>query len=393
MINSTKLQLRNEKFEQITGQTLTLSGITQIGVNGTLNISAKTGINISGTSFLRAGSNDITSIELGQTARAFGSCSVAIGHESYSCTGGVAVGCRAYSIGSNSSAFGRGSCTVGNQSIAFGFCSEARGIDSVAIGRSSIVSGNSAIAIGNSSSASDNSSIAIGCNSCAILANAIAIGCGSGSYNNCTMNLGFNVTGNTANSFGIGWHSVSASPEVFFAKSATQYINGSGDLIIGSGGTVPVSQSKIHLEGDLYFSNLTSVPSTPASGGILFNSGTTLLYLDSTGSISNIKGTLIEKFQFALDSDLFTTSAKQTLKGPYNFDSFDIDSKLSNATFETKLNSTPSSGYTSQANITALNSWIDSNVSTNTLWDIRVIGVYDSSETGEAITLLIGIVE
>jgi hypothetical protein len=91
--------------------------------------------------------------------------------------------------------------------------------------------------------------------------------------------------------------------------------------------------------------------------------------------------------QINFDSDLDTASAQVTFKGAKTFSDLFFDSKLTAVTFEVKLSS--SSTWTAQADITALNSWVTSNVTTSsTLWQIRMIADFGSN-TGEADATLI----
>lgn len=91
--------------------------------------------------------------------------------------------------------------------------------------------------------------------------------------------------------------------------------------------------------------------------------------------------------QVNFDSDLDTTSAQVTFKGAKTFSDLFFDSKLSGVTFEVKLAS--ASTWTAQADLTALNSWVTSNVTTpSTLWQIRLIADFGAN-SGEADATLI----
>lgn len=150
---------------------------------------------------------------------------------------------------------------------------------SISIGNQNIVNSNCSISIGNRSIVSGTTGFGM-----SMGINTHATACGA-------ITLGFHVNGSCVNnsnacSFGIGWYS--DSPEIFFAKNNQQHINGSGNLIIGSGGTLPSSQQKLHLEGAIYLGDQVGVPTTPTNGGIIFVTGGTLQYIGSSGTITEI---------------------------------------------------------------------------------------------------------
>ena len=92
-------------------------------------------IAISGTSFLRAGANDIGSIELGESTSAIGTDTISIGNNSYS---------------------------NDNCSISLGYYAKSNGIGGITIGNDTEVSGDTSIAIGSGSAAKNDGGISIG---------------------------------------------------------------------------------------------------------------------------------------------------------------------------------------------------------------------------------------
>lgn len=90
---------------------------------------------------------------------------------------------------------------------------------------------------------------------------------------------------------------------------------------------------------------------------------------------------LIEPYHFIFDSELDTVSAAITLKGTKTFTAPDFSSNINAMSFQVKLDA--SGSYTAAADVTALNSWITSNVTTtNTKFQLRLIATYTTG-TGE----------
>lgn len=211
------------------------------------------------------------SISIGRQSEAVANDSIAIGTRSCSQTG-TAFGVDSYSNGGF--AMGNDSYSNGSNTFALGTQSCANAINAFAFGFNSIVTGNTAIGLGVCTRSFGNCSISIGHRACAT--------------NNCSIAIGASLVNNTTNSVAIGWSTT--SPTIRLAESANQFINGSGGLIIGSGGTGIDSVTptgKLHIEGAIYIKN-QSTPPTPTGGGTLFVSGGTLNYIGSSGTITQI---------------------------------------------------------------------------------------------------------
>jgi len=208
-------------------------------------------------------------ISIGRTTTA--GSGVAVGTGANSTGGGTAVGANAQASTSLGTAFGAGSnagyralalgneaaagsvsgqyniaigwktsVQTGNHSIGIGYLASVTGASTVVIGDSATDSGTgSGVAIGNQciinstdstcvgifSVTSDIKSTAIGFNVESSGAGAIMIGRGMASISS-------KVVNSTANSVGFGWEET--TPSVLFAKTANQYIVGTGNLGVGT---------------------------------------------------------------------------------------------------------------------------------------------------------------
>lgn len=86
---------------------------------------------------------------------------------------------------------------------------------------------------------------------------------------------------------------------------------------------------------------------------------------------------------FVFFSELDTVSARRIYAGPRTVSNLVISSELSAVTFEVRLDT--ASSWSSAADITALQAWINSNVNTSSVkWLIRGLATYAAGKTGEA---------
>lgn len=109
--------------------------------------------------------------------------------------------------------------------------------------------------------------------------------------------------------------------------------------------------------------------------------------LEETGGGTSPGGAVDAGTVFYVNSDLDTVSNFMLYKGPRTAGTLSIPSELSAATFEVSLDATVS--WVAQANVSALQTWIDTNVTTDsTLWRLRVIATYGSGKSGEVPVVL-----
>lgn len=270
MAFDTKPNLSNDKFEQFSGETLTLNGITeihgileaenngviQINSGGTLlvneggvvsgitvsaagsdtsiqfnnngSFSGSTGITwnqgvrqlnvvgdiaISGTSFLRAGNNDISAIELGSGSVAAAAYGIVIGDNSTVCGSGLVIGTS--SSGTTGIVIGDGSCgsdNGGNGTIIIGDNSKACGSNhryTVVIGNNAIAHQSGSIAIGNSTQAG--CGVAVGFSADANGINGLALGNASYAGSTSSVGIGTNAKAYTAGDIAVGSGAISDS--------------------------------------------------------------------------------------------------------------------------------------------------------------------------------------
>ena len=178
-------------------------------------------IAISGTSFLRAGDNSITSTELGSGALTYGICGVSIGVLAKACANNnIAIGANSISIGAISTTIGRCAVSDGSSSVAIGNSSCSYGAQSTAIGVNTYAFGAGSTTVGAYACATGIDSIALGCNSYSTGANAnaigtlaqatgassISIGTTSCAIDNCSIAIGnaANAIGSTSTAIGKG---------------------------------------------------------------------------------------------------------------------------------------------------------------------------------------------
>jgi len=223
--------------------------INQLDIGGDLAIS--------GTSFLRAGGNTISSIELGQNANSetftYG---IALGFSS--CLAGndnIAIGCNAQASGTSTIAIGDGAISQDLTSIAIGQLTVVDGNRSIAIGRLSCTSGNYATAIGQCSYAfSQSNAIGSGSFSCggfaggggardydgaAIGKNAkvygrfgIAIGSVATVSGSSAIGIGYKVSASTGNAIAIGCEADAVNINTIAIGSGA-YVDGNAGIAIG----------------------------------------------------------------------------------------------------------------------------------------------------------------
>jgi hypothetical protein len=97
-------------------------------------------------------------------------------------------------------------------------------------------------------------------------------------------------------------------------------------------------------------------------------------------------GPVGKELNVVFDSDLDTVSAQRMFQGAINNLAVVLPDELTALSYEVRLDTTTT--WTAQADLTALQSWIDSNVSTaTTKWQLRFIATYAASATGEAAAL------
>ena len=175
---------------------------------------------------------------------------VSIGHNTSTNDRGVAIAYGAQSSGT-SVAIGESSVSSGN-GVALGYNAASLGF--VSIGYNSSNTGGGILSLGDTTESSGSSSISIGFRVQSTASEAYTIG---RSINNSNY-----LTNNVASSFGIGWSE--NTPSVLFAKTANQYINGTGNLGIGT--TTP--SEKLDVSGKTKTINL-QVTSGATNGYVL----------------------------------------------------------------------------------------------------------------------------
>lgn len=177
------------------------SNFTWVESSRTLNVVGD--FAISGTSFLRAGS-DITQIELGQNASSNGANGVAIGTNSNTTNiRAVAIGIDSISTGINSIAIGYGAQGCITNGVAIGRGTLASGNRATVLGHQSIGSGDCATVLGGLAEGIGNFSVTVGSNACSIGNNSTSIGFDAFS-NTSSVALGSDATASVSNTIAIG---------------------------------------------------------------------------------------------------------------------------------------------------------------------------------------------
>lgn len=185
--------------------------------------------------------SDISSVAIGFGATTGINREVAIGNGASATSQGVSIGHatstndRGVAIGYLATSTGVGVAIGESASAAGGISIKGTSVFSSQIAMGGVVSGLALMALGVNTEASGDNGIAIGFRSRALGTDSIIIG-------RSATNGDF-LDNSVAQSFGIGWSE--ATPTVLFAKTADQYINGSGNLGIGISSPV----AKVHIKG------------------------------------------------------------------------------------------------------------------------------------------------
>ena len=188
-----------------------------------------------------------SSIAIGKSATAIATgatSNIAIGNQAKAPSGNNVIsigdqsGSTIVSNGSQTILFGylagNQSTTIGTQTIAIGDQTDANGIQATLLGSQAEVNANFAIAIGRQAKANDLNGIAIGLRAETGAARAYVIASGT----TATVN-------SVADSLAVGFNE--ATPRFLFAKTADSYLNGTGNVGIGT--TTP--SDKLEVSGNL----------------------------------------------------------------------------------------------------------------------------------------------
>lgn len=92
-----------------------------------------------------------------------------------------------------------------------------------------------------------------------------------------------------------------------------------------------------------------------------------------------------EKRIVTFDSNLDTTAIERFV-GPINLISFDLFYELDSIALESTLDT--DGNWAAHANLTALQAWVDANITVGTKWLLKVIATYKASETNASGTQL-----
>ena len=93
-------------------------------------------------------------------------------------------------------------------------------------------------------------------------------------------------------------------------------------------------------------------------------------------------GTSGDVLNLVVHSDVDDYTAQVLMVGPINNISIDLPDEISAVTFEVRLDT--SNTWTHQSTITALQGWIDTQVTASTKWQIRLVATFNPSKYGEA---------
>jgi hypothetical protein len=180
--------------------------------------------------------------------------------------------------------------TYGSQSVLIGYLggratgAVTTGIGTIAIGDLTDASGTQATILGSAAKGTADWAIAIGRGAESLHSNGIAIGlrAETGAARAYVIASGTTGTVNSvADSLAVGFNE--ATPRFLFAKSADSYLNGSGNVSIGT----TTATEKLTLDGRQFLSNQTA-PSTPTGGGIIYVESGALKYIGSSGTITTL---------------------------------------------------------------------------------------------------------
>ena len=100
------------------------------------------------------------------------------------------------------------------------------------------------------------------------------------------------------------------------------------------------------------------------------------------GSSTSTPGTNGDVLNLVVHSDVDDYTAQVLMVGPISNISVDLPDELSAVTFDVRLDT--STTWTHQPGITALQGWIDTQVTASTKWQIRLVATYNSGKYGEA---------
>lgn len=194
--------------------------------------------------------------------------SLTIGSQSLATgTDSVAVGHLAAASGAQSSAFGKQTVASGTLSVSLGNNNTASATSSISVGTQNTASSQDSLVIGQLSTGSGLRSVSIGNTSQSTSTDSIAIGSFTKSSSDNSTTIGFNLqvgtgtqgaivmgygtagaplgalTGTVSNSLALGWNST--TPSFLFSKSSDSYLNGSGNVGIGTA----TPTAKLHISG------------------------------------------------------------------------------------------------------------------------------------------------
>lgn len=212
---------------------------------------------------LGAVSSSESNVSIGTGAQSLINRGVAIGNSAISQSQGVSIG-HSTSTNDRGVAIGYGASST-SASVAIGESAVSSGIG-VSVGYNSINAGQ--LAIGAYTDNTGGGLVSLGQASVSSGASSISIGFRVKSSANESYTIGRSITNadylenNVANSFGIGWSEL--TPSVLFAKTATQYISGTGNLGIGT----KTPTEKLDVSGKTKTTNL-QVTSGATNGYVL----------------------------------------------------------------------------------------------------------------------------
>ena len=248
--------------------------------------------------------NDIKAVTIGNAANTFnsggGSRSIAIGYQTSAVATGtasnIAIGYQAKAPSGDNVVMigdqcgGGGLLTYGSQSVLIGYLggratgATSTGIGTIAIGDSTDASGVQATIIGSAAKGTADSVIAIGRLAKGTALQSIAIGLKSEATATRAYVIASGSTGTVnsqTDSLAVGFNE--ATPRFLFAKTADSYLNGTGNVGIGTN----TPSEKLTLDGRQFLSNQTA-PGTPTGGGIIYVESGALKYIGSSGTITTL---------------------------------------------------------------------------------------------------------
>jgi len=180
--------------------------------------------------------------------------------------------------------------TYGSQSVLIGYLggratgAVSTGAGTIAIGDSTDASGTQATILGSGAKGTADWAIAIGRVAESLHSNGIAIGlkAETGAARAYVIASGSTGTVNSvADSLAVGFNE--AAPRFLFSKTADSYLNGTGNVSIGT----TTATEKLTLDGRQFLSNQTA-PGTPTGGGIIYVESGALKYIGSSGTITTL---------------------------------------------------------------------------------------------------------